>query len=230
MSDDIVTTAQAARMLGVSVRTAQLWIEQGSLPHWKTPGGHRRVRRVDVEMLIGSRSVDAVDDVGADVTYPFPVAKNERDRLAAVRRTGLLNTPPDEMFDQLTWLASRILKTPISLVTMLTPTMQWFKSRVGLEVPETPREWAFCNYTVMQKDIFMVSDLLSDERFTDNAAVHGEPGFRFYAGSPLFDAEGYAVGSLCVIDRRVRRLTDEQTDILRRLSILGSNEIRQRAH
>lgn len=230
MTDDILTTAQAARLLGVSTRTAQLWVEQGSLPHWKTPGGHRRIRRGDVLALLGSSTApaDYLDDVPSG--QGFPVAPDERDRLAAVRRSALAGTSPEAYFDDLTWLASRALKTPISLVTVLTSTTQWFKSRCGLDVSETPREWAFCNYTVIKNDLFTVPDLAADERFSANPAVYGKSGFRFYAGAPMFDAQGYAVGSLCVIDVRPRRLSGEQGDILRHLANLCSYELRRRSH
>lgn len=229
--NDILTTAQAARMLGVSTRTAQLWVEQGSLPHWKTPGGHRRIRRADVQALLAGTAAPLVlemDNVSSDRS--FPIAANERERLAAVRRSALVGTPPEESFDHLTWLASRSLKAPISLFTLLTPTTQWFKSRQGLDVSETPRDWAFCNYTVMANDLLVIPDLDADERFVTNPAVHGAPGFRFYAGVPMVDAQGYALGSLCVIDVRPRRLSAEQGDILRRLASLGSAELRRRTH
>jgi excisionase family DNA binding protein len=228
--DDILTTAQAARLLGVSTRTAQLWVEQGALPHWKTPGGHRRIRRADVQALLGATASPTTEGDDIPPGHAFPVAPNERERLAAVRRSGLVGTSPEPSFDHLTWLASRTLKAPISLFTILTPTTQWFKSRQGLDVADTPREWAFCNYTVMAQELLVIPDLTADERFVANPAVHGAPGFRFYAGVPMVDAQGYALGSLCVIDTRSRRLSDEQADILRRLASLGSDELRRRAH
>lgn len=345
---DILTTAETAKLLGVSVRTAQLLIEGGSVPSWKTPGGHRRVYRADVMGLIerpapASSSISAtvivvagperlghyghlfaavpectteffdnvhkalfalgslrphailvdLDPLDAErlsllysladnpslgharivvVAAPgtvdhselhhrviivdgpepavatlrgslidagnmslpaaetmFPIALNEGQRLVALERSGLLDTPPEEAFDRLTWLAARNLNAPIALLTLLTPTRQWFKSRFGLDVPETPRSWAFCNHTIVQKGVFSVEDLARDPRFADNPAVSGDLGFRFYAGAPVVDNEGYVVGSLCIIDRRMRRLDDQETRTLLALAALASNEVRLRA-
>lgn len=340
----ILTTAETAKLLGVSVRTAQLLIEGGSVPSWKTPGGHRRVYRDDIEALIEGRSapvaasvrvivaapadraeayrtlfetsaecaadvyedpfaallaignarphaviVDLADGdasraallrslatnpavgnsrilaVGGDeppaaaervirvgapeaalesvrgsvadvapspslaADLPFPLALNEGQRLVALERLGLLDTAPEEAFDRLTWLAARTLDAPISLVTLLTPTRQWFKSRFGLDLPETPRSWAFCNHTILQKGVFCVEDLARDPRFADNPAVAGEPGFRFYAGAPILDAQGHAVGSLCVIDYRQRTLEPQQGEALKALAALASAEVRLRS-
>jgi len=342
---DILTTSQAAKILGVSVRTAQLLIEGATVPSWKTPGGHRRVYRADVEALIegsgdsvvpssatvvvvakaerlavyerllgkvpectahlfedvdaalvaigsllphavivdlgdadaarlrlakslaenlslGCTRILAVDapegqlygssrvillnsadaalasvrmslaDRGDMAQLPtgqsFPLALNERQRLVALERTGLVDTAPEELFDRLTWLAANTLDAPIALLTLLTPTRQWFKSRLGYDHPETPRSWAFCNYTIMQRGVFAVEDLSADPRFAANPAVVGPQGFRFYAGAPVLDAEGFAVGSLCVIDYKARSLSEQQSKVLRALASVGSDEIRLR--
>lgn len=348
MEKDILTTAQTAKLLGVSVRTAQLLIEGGSVPSWKTPGGHRRVYRTDIEALIegggsamppasatvivvtsGARTqsyealfaavpecateifedlhaallaigsvrphavvVDLADgdasrsgllqslvadrslghtrilgvgssgqagpssafhrvvriespeeavaairrslaDTGQTAmpfdALPFPVALNEGQRLVAMERSGLLDTAPEETFDRLTWLASQTLQAPISLLTLLTPTRQWFKSRLGLDLSETPRSWAFCNYTILQKGIFSVEDLAKDSRFASNPAVAGDPGFRFYAGVAVLDQAGFPVGSLCVIDYKQRALEQREARALSALAALASSEIRLRA-
>ncbi|WP_159717511.1 GAF domain-containing protein, partial [Geminicoccus flavidas] len=128
-----------------------------------------------------------------------------------------------------TWLAAQTLDAPVSLLTLLTPTRQWFKSRFGLDLPETPRSWAFCNYTILQRGVFSVEDLAGDPRFADNPAVAGEPGFRFYAGAPVLDGAGFAVGSLCVIDCRPRVLQEREAQTLLALAGLASAEIRLRA-
>lgn len=344
MDKDILTTADTARLLGVSVRTAQLLIEGGSVPSWKTPGGHRRVYRVDVEALIegpapaaspGSALVvviagaerlglyeslfsalpectfegftdpfAALVAIGAfrpfavvvDVEKPdpslqalltsleanpavghiiivgtqlpatgsgnrvshvgapeaaaaalrvvaggaggsamvladatFPIALNEHQRLVALERSGLVDSPPEEAFDRLAWLAAQSLDAPVALVTLLTRTRQWFKSRVGLDLTETPRNWSFCNHTILQKGIFTIPDLASDPRFAGNPAVVGSPNFRFYAGAPLRDADGYAVGSLCVLDYRPRTLDQTQEKSLLALAGLASDEFRLRS-
>lgn len=348
---DILTTAETAKILGVSVRTAQLLIEGGSVPSWKTPGGHRRVYRADVMGLIerpvpGAPGaplssatvilvapserlthydrlfagipecmVEAVDnvhralfaigsvrpyaiivdlepsdaervrllhslcanpslghsrilavaatgtiasadlpgrvvpvetaeqaaaairvsliDAGTPTPPPaetlFPIALNESQRLVALERSGLLDTLPEEAFDRLTWLAARTLDAPIALLTLLTPTRQWFKSRIGLDTPETPRSWAFCNHTILQKGVFSVEDLPSDPRFAANPAVAGDLGFRFYAGAPVHDNGGFAVGSLCIIDRRPRKLDDGERRTLMALAALASDEVRLRS-
>lgn len=345
---DILTTADTAKLLGVSVRTAQLLIEGGSLRSWKTPGGHRRVYRADVMALvegetpaaalpsativilaagprfseykrifanmaecaaeiydnvhaalfaIGSAQpyavvvdletadagriellqslaanaalghsrilavaapgpverlgladrvlrvsspeeaaltirgwlVDTDDSVPAASGLPFPIALNESQRLVALERTGLLDTVPEEAFDRLTWLAAHSLNAPVALMTLLTPTRQWFKSRFGLDLLETPRSWAFCNHTILQKQVFAVEDLACDPRFVDNPAVAGEPRFRFYAGAPVLDARGFVVGSLCVIDHKPRTLDERETQTLLALAALASDEVRLRA-
>jgi GAF domain-containing protein len=159
----------------------------------------------------------------------FPIPGNEGQRLLALERSGLVDTPPEDAFDRLTWLAARSLDAPIALLTMLTPTRQWFKSHHGLDMVDTPRSWAFCNYTILQKGIFLSEDLAADKRFADNPAVAGELGFRFYAGSPVVDPDGFTLGSLCVIDTRPRTLDDTQKQILGNLAALASDEIKLRA-
>lgn len=353
MAKDILTTAEAAKILGVSVRTAQLLIEGGSIPSWKTPGGHRRVYRRDVlavisgpgqppmlasarviviarpeciaayettlakisycvvesytdiyaallaigsrlpavivieaepsdasrfavleslrsdpalghtqilvvgrpaaERQIGSVGLDTgmtqfVDGLPAlpqaietairgDVEQPvpfetppsFPFPDNEGQRLLALERSGLVDTPPEDAFDRLTWLAARSLDAPVALLTLLTPTRQWFKSRYGLDMADTPRGWAFCNYTILQKGIMVAENLATDPRFAENPAVLGKLGFRFYAGCPVVDPDGFTLGSLCVIDTRPRTLDDTQKQILANLAALASDEIKLRA-
>ncbi|WAC48281.1 excisionase family DNA-binding protein [Asticcacaulis sp. SL142] len=347
---EIVTTADAAKILGVSVRTAQLLIEGGTIPSWKTPGGHRRVYRNDVIALvkgadtsvklasarviliagperlpeltaalenapscfvdsypepftalldIGGRSPAAVvldantvaisdgllialgSDAGLQHTAilvvgrsdrqiasdfarssgrvqfingpdelaeaaeavvsrphataglippsPFPLPGNEAQRLLALERSGLIDTPPEDTFDRLTWLAAQTLDMPISLITLLTPTRQWFKSRHGLDMADTPRSWAFCNHTILQNRCMISEDLSADPRFEDNPAVIDAPHFRFYAGCPVVDPDGFTLGSLCVIDTRPRTLDDTQQAILTNLAALVSDEIKLRA-
>jgi excisionase family DNA binding protein len=236
---NILTTTETAKLLGVSVRTAQLLIEGGTVRSWKTPGGHRRVYRADIEAMIEGPAIDPTlssanvtgesDKVTyADAGVAFPVAPNESQRLAALERSGLLDTPPEEAFDRLTWLAAKTLDAPISLMAMLTPTRQWFKSRLGLDLVETPRSWAFCNHTILQQGVFWVEDLSADPRFAANPAVAGGEGFRFYAGAPILDREGFAMGTLCVIDNKPRTLNERETRTLSALAALGSTEVRLR--
>ena len=349
MEQDVLTTSQAAKLLGISVRTAQLLVEGGSLTSWKTPGGHRRVYRADVMALmkqptkaagassavvvvlaprdrlqlyerilstvsgctadlhsdvysaafaIGARRpaavvVDLDDDnaerhsflrnltshsvvglsrivvVGGhddapmigqaaavqsrlpapellpdalrvilggaasssliDASPAFPVAANEDQRLMALARSGLLDTAPEKSFDRLTRLASQVLAMPVSLMTLITPDRQWFKSRQGIELAETPRSWAFCNQTILQRGVFAVEDLSLDKRFADNPAVAGDLHFRFYAGAPVIDPDGFALGSVCVMDYEPRRLNRDQSETLSALAALASDQIRLRA-
>ncbi|WP_454719048.1 GAF domain-containing protein [Caulobacter segnis] len=346
---DILTTTDAAKIWGVSVRTAQLLIEGGSIPSWKTPGGHRRVYRSDVMarvpddrvsalsmsarviviagpealpaltahmarapscfvdayaepfsallniggrspaavvidaaslpmasellgalasdpalsqtaiLLVGPKATTAafagpsagrvvfVEDLdslpeaaeaavrgpAAVQTAPEPGAAvllpgNEAQRLLALERSGLVDTPPEDAFDRLTWLAAQTLGMPISLITLLTPTRQWFKSRHGLDMADTPRSWAFCNHTILQQRCMVAEDLSTDPRFSDNPAVVDAPHFRFYAGCPIVDPDGFTLGSLCVIDTEPRTLDETQQAILTNLASLVSDEIKLR--
>jgi excisionase family DNA binding protein len=204
MTKEILTTAAAAKLLGVSVRTAQLWLESGRLPSWKTPGGHRRVRRSDVVALLagagrGSAVAREIEEEEAPdlielPEYSFPVPPNEYQRAKSVERTGLLDTPPERGFDSLTWIASEFLQMPFALLTLLSCDRQFFKSRQGLDMTETPRDWAFCNYTILASDVLIIPDLKRDKRFAKNPAVANEPHFRFYAGAPVIDHGGFALG------------------------------------
>lgn len=210
MAREILTTTETAQLLGVSVRTAQMMIEGGAVPSWKTPGGHRRVYRADVQALISgsgqpkghqpqSREISvfqAKSILASHGDLAFPVAPNELQRLAAVERSGLVDSDPEEIFDRLTWLASHTLKAPFALFTTITSDRQWFKSKQGLDLKETPRNWAFCNYTILQQGVFSVENLSIDERFANNPAVEQDPKFRFYAGAPVVDADGFALSTL----------------------------------
>ncbi|MFM0379013.1 excisionase family DNA-binding protein [Paraburkholderia strydomiana] len=354
MEDPIITTRAAAELLGVSIRTAQTWIEENALDSWKTPGGHRRVRRSAVMDLMarlareriqgpalvlvhapqhklqryvdtlslspectvhaeadtfrtlltagyllpmivvleldggdsdGQRIVQQIlshpglghtsivvtgDATGEDLimlgasrsrvhilpaswtaealqskvrqllsdkgalarTATGPVsgepATNESQRLLAVAAAGVVDTPEEEAFDEITRLAATILEVPIALLTLLTPDRQWFKSHWGLDRQETPRSWAFCNFTILQDDVFVVEDATADRRFAENPLVTGEPHIRFYAGVNIRDIQGYALGSLCVIDRAPRRLPHSHRDALATLGRLASDRINLR--
>jgi excisionase family DNA binding protein len=345
MEDDVLTTTEAAKLLGISVRTAQLLIEGGGLPSWKTPGGHRRVHRSAVEAMLpggrshegarsatvlvvtnesrrpqfeavferighvlpqiqmstwaaaaavagrlpaavvvdieawGSNGVGLLETLANDGRFKeadlvavvpaarrgvpapagrvcetsldrlegvlkelaqdeiamgdiggggFPVAPNEASRLLAVQRSRLVDTPSEAPFDRVTWLAANDLKSPVALMTILTAKRQWFKSRQGLEMPDTPRSWAFCNHTVLQRDVLEIRNLAKHESFADNPAVAGDPHFLFYAGAPVYDPDGFALGSICVIDYRPRQLDKTQRKTLLELAAIASDAVKLR--
>lgn len=148
-----------------------------------------------------------------------PLPARETERLHALHRLGLLDTEPEQAFDDLTRLASLICGTPMAMVSLIDQDRQWFKSRVGLETAETSRDVAFCAHAILGDDMLLVPDATQDERFRDNPLVTGEQAaFRFYAGVPLTTSDGLAVGTLCTIDLTPRVLTTEQEEALRILA------------
>ena len=158
----------------------------------------------------------------------YPVPRNEVERLRALRSYKILDTKPEERFDELTQLAAIICGAPISLITLLDQDRQWFKSRVGLELLETPRAQAFCTHAIMQPEVFVVPDASSDERFARNPLVTGDPNIRIYAGAPLTTADGHMLGTVCVLDREPRTLTSEQKTALQILGrqVVANMELR----
>ncbi|OAQ38005.1 hybrid sensor histidine kinase/response regulator [Pedobacter psychrophilus] len=147
-----------------------------------------------------------------------PESSLEEKRLAALKSYQILDTLPKETFDRFTKLASIICNTPISLVSLIDEDRQWFKSKVGLDVNQTPRDIAFCHHSILGQDIMEVQDATKDFRFKNNPLVTSDPNIKFYAGYPLKDSNGYNLGTICVIDRVPRKLDDHQKEALK---ILG---------
>lgn len=146
----------------------------------------------------------------------FP--EDEVQRLQALSSYQVLDTLPELAFDDLTFLAGYICQTPIALISLIDDHRQWFKSKVGIAAPETSRDMAFCAHCILQSDMMVVPDAMSDPRFADNPLVTHEPNIRFYAGAPLTTPDGYNLGTLCVIDRVPRDLTPQQSRSLQALS------------
>jgi GAF domain-containing protein len=126
-------------------------------------------------------------------------ARREADRLAALAAYHVLDTPPEPAFDRSAQLAADICDAPMALVSLIDERRQWFKARVGINVPETPRELAFCAHAILQSDPLVVPDATRDPRFADNALVTGPTHLRFYAGAPLVTPAGHRLGTLCVL-------------------------------
>jgi PAS domain S-box-containing protein len=143
-----------------------------------------------------------------------PKPSNEEKRLEALRKLNVLDSMPEKQFDDITRLASIICGTPITLISLIDENRQWFKSQIGLDEPETPRDISFCQYAIMDNKVFEVENALQDPRFVDNPFVVADPNVRFYAGAPLTTREGYNIGTLCVLDVKPNKLTDVQREAL----------------
>ena len=159
-----------------------------------------------------------------------PPTTNEAARLKALYDYDVLDTDAEKIFDDLTQLAAQICDTPITLISLVDPNRQWFKSKVGLDAEETSRDIAFCAHAIHQKEIFEVQDTLKDQRFFDNPLVTSAPNIRFYAGTPLVSHDGHAIGTLCVIDDKPNKLTRDQRQALEVLgrSVISQMELRKK--
>lgn len=153
-----------------------------------------------------------------------PIPSNEKERLEALRSYQVLDTFIEEEFDNITHLASYICQTPIASISLIDEKRLWFKSKVGLDVSEAPREISFCQYTILDDVIYEIPNTLEDEIFKDSPLVIDKPDIRFYAGAPLTTPNGFNIGTLCVFDLIPRKLNDEQK---KALSTLAKNVITQ---
>ena len=139
-----------------------------------------------------------------------PISPTERKRLKVLWEYEVLDTIPEEVFDDLTELAARICEAPIALISLVDEKRQWFKSKIGLTINETSRDVSFCAHAINQTDLFIVPDATRDTRFAQNPLVTSDPKIRFYAGAPLITPDGHALGTLCVIDKVPRELRLDQ--------------------
>ena len=160
-----------------------------------------------------------------------PTPDNEAVRIDALRRYEILDTQPERGFDSLAVLAARICDTPIAAISLVDSTRQWFKAKIGLEVSETPRNAGFCSYAIMGKGRLIVADAAHDLRFAENSLVTGAAAIRYYAGQPLVTPDGFALGTLCVMDRVTRDLSADQLGALETLAqqVMAQLELRRLA-
>ncbi|HSR62790.1 MAG TPA: PAS domain S-box protein, partial [Gammaproteobacteria bacterium] len=159
-----------------------------------------------------------------------PVPDNESERLSVLNRYCILDTPPESCFDDLTELAAIICKVPVATITLVDKNRQWYKSRVGITDKEAPRDISFCAHTILGKDLLIIPDTFKDNRFSSNPFVTDDPPLRFYAAVPLITQDGYALGTLCVIDHVPRRLNSDQKKALKTLArqVMAQMELRRK--
>jgi GAF domain-containing protein len=160
-----------------------------------------------------------------------PIPKNESRRLKVLWQYDVLDTVPEEVFDDLTDLAAHICNSPIALISLVDEDRQWFKSRSGISITETSRDISFCAHAILRDGLFIIPDTTKDARFKDNPLVTGKQKIRFYAGAPLITPDGHALGTLCVMDHHPRTLDEDQKEALRVLAhhVVSQLELRRHA-
>ena len=146
------------------------------------------------------------------------IPENESERLRALSEYRILGTKPEQNYDDITRIASLTCETPIALLSLVDTNRQWFKSKVGVDVEETVRDWSFCAHAIHSSEPLIIEDALRDERFVDNPLVQGDPQIRLYAGFPLQNDANHRIGTLCVIDRKPHGLTDVQCNVMESLA------------
>ncbi len=159
---------------------------------------------------------------------PAPIPADDAERLAALQATGLLDSAPAESLDRITRSLCALLGVPTALISLVDRDRQWFLSRVGMAATQTPREVSFCGHAVAQRATLVVGDARQDLRFAGNPLVAGEPHIRAYLGVPLFDDEGHALGTLCVIDYAPRIFSAEHRQTVQRYARAVEHLLRRR--
>jgi diguanylate cyclase (GGDEF)-like protein len=161
--------------------------------------------------------------------YHDPALTDEPARLAALQRLAVLDSEPEEPFENVVALVRAVLNVPMAAVSLIDEDRQWFMARVGVDVPETPRDISFCTYTIQQRDALIIPDATKDARFAANPFVLSDPGVRSYVGIPLKTPDGYNIGSLCAIDTKVREFTSSEVDMLSKFAniVVADLELRR---
>jgi GAF domain-containing protein len=163
-----------------------------------------------------------------EVCMAAPTPSTEAARVAALNRYAILDTEPEQSFDDLVILAAHICQAPMAMLSLVDDHRQWFKSKFGVQAPETPKEVSICAHAIQQNDLFIVPDTLEDARFRENPLVIGEPHVRFYAGTPLINEDGFALGTLCVLDHEPRQLDEAQKEAVNALGRLALRQMELR--
>ena len=153
---------------------------------------------------------------------------NELDRLTALLNLRILDTDPEACFDGLVKSAAAATNAPVALISLVDENRQWFKSRHGLDVAETPRDVAFCSHAILQDEPLVIDNAEQDPRFFDNPLVTGAPFVKSYAGAPLKDQDGYRLGTLCIIDHKSRKWSQNDINLIRSLSEVASTLLSDR--
>ncbi|MDX9893512.1 MAG: GAF domain-containing protein [Patescibacteria group bacterium] len=155
-----------------------------------------------------------------------PIPQNETARLEALKQLGILDTPTEKRFDQITKEATAKLQVPVSTISIIDEDREWFKSCQGLDSKEGARDISFCGHAMLSREIFIIEDTLEDERFKDNPYVIGKNGIRFYAGIALHDqASGLPIGVLCVKDFKPKKMSLDEIEILMKLAAKAEDEL-----
>lgn len=157
-----------------------------------------------------------------------PIPSFDGERLAALSRYSILDTDAEEVFDRITVMAKSLFNVPIAVISLVDKDRQWFKSHLGINARETPRDHAFCSYAILQPDVLVVEDATKDPRFADNPLVVSDPKIRFYAGAQLVTHDGHRLGTLCIIDQTPRQFLDADATMLTDLAVMAMNEIELR--